>query len=315
MTAITPHASRTRRLLHDIVTGHLTPHFTGAPARPTLVTAPPSHHSTSQIAKRVLVQTAAVAVAMAAYFGVRGLSEGNSGSASRHAGWIVSAERFLHLHQEPWSQHLVVGHPAVTRVLNWIYIFGHWPVIVATLIWLLLRHDEVYRRARNAMLLSGAVGLVIFALLPVAPPRLAEPDLVDTVTRQSHAYRVLQPTAFTDQYAAMPSLHVGWNLLMTLAVLSATRRLWIRVSAIALSMSMDATVVLTANHYILDGVVGAGLAGLSWFVAGRWAERRHPAEPVVRSGWRPTVVQGAVAPVRHGLGHALRPTSRARLDR
>jgi membrane-associated phospholipid phosphatase len=117
------------------------------------------------------------------------------------------------------------------------------------------------------MLLSGAVGLITFAAFPVAPPRLAELGMTDTVTRQSHAYRVLQPPAFTDQYAAMPSLHVGWNLLMTLGVLAATRSIWLRVMAVALTVAMDATVVLTANHYVVDAVAGAVLAHLGWYTA------------------------------------------------
>jgi hypothetical protein len=89
------------------------------------------------------------------------------------------------------------------------------------MVWLATRHSDVFRRLRDAMMLSGAVGMVIFTTYPVAPPRLANPDLIDTVTESSESYRVLQPPAFVNQYAAMPSLHAGWDLLVGIAIVTA----------------------------------------------------------------------------------------------
>jgi membrane-associated phospholipid phosphatase len=224
---------------------------------------------------RIVLRIGVVVAAVIGYFGVRGLTDSSQTKALHDAARVEAAERGLHLDWETTLQSLVVNDQTITRLLNWIYIFGHWPVIALTLIWLLSRHPELYVRAACAMLLSGAVGLVAFAVFPVAPPRLAALGMTDTVTEQSHAYRVLQPPAFTNQYAAMPSLHVGWNLLMTLAILAATRTVWLRVLAVALTMSMDATVVLTANHYVLDAIAGAVLAQLSWYMAGRLVMRWH----------------------------------------
>jgi hypothetical protein len=127
------------------------------------------------------------------------------------------------------------------------------------------------------MLASGAVGLVFFITFPVAPPRLAELGLVDTVTDQSHAYRLLQPPTLTDQYAAMPSLHVGWNLLLALAIATTAKHTWQRAVATAMPVAMTAAVVLTANHYILDAAVGAALTGAAWLLTGR---NYRPAGPV-----------------------------------
>jgi hypothetical protein len=257
--------------------------------------------------RRSLLQTGVAVTAVLAYFGARGLTEGDPDTALRNARRVEAAERFLHLDREASLQGLVVGDQALTRLLNWIYIFGHWPVIALTLGWLLTRRHEVYTRVRNALLLSGAAGVVIFAAFPVAPPRLAHLGLVDTVTQQSDAYRLMQPTAFTNQYAAMPSLHVGWNLLMTLAILAATHRTWVRVLAEALTLSMDATVVLTANHYLLDAIMGAGLAGLSWYIAGRMQAHQsraaagpNPMPAPVRLAHRPP----RPAPASHTASHA-----------
>jgi len=173
------------------------------------------------------------------YFGVRGLTEGNVAAANRNAGRLFEVEEALGIDVEKTVQEPVARSDTFTAVVNWIYIWGHWPVIIATLLWLVLSHPAVYARTRNAMLLSGAVGMVVFALWPVAPPRLADLGLVDTVTEYSRSYRVLQPPAFTNQYAAMPSLHVGWDLLIGLAIVVAASRLWVRAIGVLLQLVQE----------------------------------------------------------------------------
>jgi membrane-associated phospholipid phosphatase len=223
------------------------------------------------------------------YFGVRGLTEGNLAASNRHAGQLVDIEQALGIDVEEAVQEPVARSDIFTTVMNWIYIWGHWPVIIATLLWLVLSHPAVYARTRNAMLLSGAVGMVVFALWPVAPPRLADLGLVDTVTEYSRSYRVLQPPAFTNQYAAMPSLHVGWDLLIGLAIIVAASRLWVRVVGGLLPVLMGWAVVATANHFVLDAVVGVLLVLVSL-----WLVTRRPSL-ISRVRRRPTVA-GAPGP-------------------
>jgi PAP2 superfamily/Glycerophosphoryl diester phosphodiesterase family len=122
-------------------------------------------------------------------------------------------------HWEPALQDLTLRSNSLVTVANWIYIWGHWPVIIAVGAWLWLRRPSTYYLVRNAFLISGAIGLVIFATFPVAPPRLTDLSVVDTVTLHSNAYRVLQPPAFVNQYASVPSLHFGWDLLIGLALI------------------------------------------------------------------------------------------------
>ena len=139
-------------------------------------------------------------------------------------------------------------------------------MIAATLVWLVLRHPDAYALYRNGLLLSGAVGLVIFTLYPMAPPRFMDAyGFVDTITLHSNSYRVLQPPSLVNQYAAMPSPHCGWDLLMGFAIARhAPRRLrWI---GYVLPVVMVSAVVLTANHYILDAVMGMLLVGASLWV-------------------------------------------------
>jgi hypothetical protein len=252
----------------------------------------------------VLVQIAICALAVFVYFRVRGMTAAWPNVADRNAALLIKVERALGINWEYVLQQTVIGSQLATRLLNWIYIFGHWPVIVVTLVWLFFGHRAVFRRTRNAMFASGAVGLVVFAVFPVAPPRLYELGLIDTVADQSHAYRIFQPVAFTNQYAAMPSLHVGWDLLIGLAIWTAARRRWVRLLGLAMPVAMAAAVVLTANHYLLDAVVGATLTSLAWIVCGHrfriwpWQRRtsddveassRAPAEPVAEPLVRPAI--------------------------
>jgi membrane-associated phospholipid phosphatase len=135
------------------------------------------------------------------------------------------------------------------------------------------------------MLLSGVIGLVIFASFPVAPPRLAEPGVVvDTVTLHSHAYRVLQPAAFTNPYAAMPSLHVGWNLLVGITLARTSRSRAVRLFGWLMPVAMVLAVVLTANHYLLDAVCGALIALGSLSITSRWVRPASPAAVVSPTG-------------------------------
>jgi membrane-associated phospholipid phosphatase len=224
-------------------------------------------------ARRVGKELLLVVVGVVLYFGGRGLTESDPAPAQENAGDLVAFERSLGIYWEPALQGLVEGSHALVTVANWIYIWGHWPVIAATLLWLVLRHPQQYRRTRNAMAVSGAIGMVVFVLYPVAPPRLVDLGLLDTVSMHSEAYRVLQPPAFTNLYAAMPSLHVGWNLLMGVAIATTARHWLPRVVGHALPWLMVAAVVLTANHYLVDVVAGAAVA-LTGLAVARWLESR-----------------------------------------
>ena len=146
-----------------------------------------------------------IAFAALVYFGVRGFTEDRIGRAFDNADWLRRAERNLGIAWEHDLQDLV---PSITWLLtatNWIYVYGHWPVIAACGIALYTWRRERYVLLRNAMFISGLIGFAFFAAFPVAPPRLADRGIVDTVTEYSESYRALQPPALTNKYAAFPA--------------------------------------------------------------------------------------------------------------
>ncbi len=149
-------------------------------------------------------------------------------------------------------------------------------MIVATLVWLGTAQPANYRRLRNAMFISGGIGLVIFAFYPVAPPRLIDRPFVDTVTELSRSYRVLQPPALVNKFAALPSLHVGWNFLVGVFVWRHAGRRAFRWLGVLSPVLMTFAVVLTANHYVVDAAAGIVVALVGLKIANRQTSVSRP---------------------------------------
>jgi hypothetical protein len=202
------------------------------------------------------------------YFLVRGLVNARGSDAEAHAQRLIDLEIRLGIYRELELQAAIIDSPMLVNIVNWIYIWGHWPLITVIVIWMVIRHRGQFPLYRNAFLISGAIGMIIFAAYPVAPPRLM-PDLlfIDTVTERSNSYRLFQPPALTNPYAALPSLHFGWNLLMGIAVFRQARAPWLKGLAVIMPCAMFASIVLTGNHYILDGIAGGVIVGFALFLA------------------------------------------------
>ena len=220
------------------------------------------------------------------YFGVRAVSEGSAAAAHRHARELVRLERALGIYWEHALQRAVLPHDLLVDAANWVYIWGHWPVIALSALWLFRHQPDTYRLTRTAFFVSGAIGMVIFLSYPVAPPRLAGIGLLDTVTLHSHAYRALQPPSLMDRYAALPSLHFGWDLLIGIALArSGTSRL-LRGFGRVMPLLMGVAVVVTANHYVLDVVVGGVLSvGALLVVVALAAARDVGTRPGYENPW------------------------------
>ncbi len=215
---------------------------------------------TAQRLRTAAMQFVLIGMAALAYFGVRGLTEASEATAIANAGRVLNLEGALGLDVEASLQGFVLSHRGLVTAANWVYIWGHWPVIVLTLVWLYRRHRDSFTLLRNAMFISGAIGLTIFISFPVAPPRLMPTGFVDTVTELSNSYRILQPPSLINKYAAVPSLHVGWNLLVGVLIFRTSKIRAAKLFALAGPTFMASAVVLTANHYIVDAVAGTLVA-------------------------------------------------------
>ncbi len=217
-----------------------------------------------------------------AYLTVRGLTEGDLPTALIHADRLIDLERSLGFFFEPAAQAAVTSRHWIVTLANWVYIWGHLPVIGSVAFWLWRRDPKSYRLFRTAFLVSGALGLLLFIHFPTAPPRLAGLGLVDTLTEYSRSYSVLQPKSIVNQYAAFPSLHFGWNMLVAIAIISQVRRFSVRMLAAFMPVAMLVSIVLTANHFWIDAVAGGFVALVGLGVA-LYLGRTEPAAMELRS--------------------------------
>jgi len=255
---------------------------------------------------RAARELAIFAGAYLTYFGVRAITQGDLARALDNASGIIDFERWAGIAVEGQVQDAFLSSSALVDIANAVYMYGHWPVIIASGIVLFRFRPEHYYRMRNVILLAGAVGLVIFALFPVAPPRLTDLPLVDTVTREASGYRQLMPPSLVNEYAAMPSFHAGWNLLIGIVVFQAFRQWWMRGFAVASAGGMLIAVVATANHYLVDVAAGVGIVLLSMLVLRTLEHRRErPTISLHDVRGRPSGGQRrAATPGRHGVESA-----------
>jgi hypothetical protein len=253
------------------------------------------------------------AAAYLTYFGVRAVTEGVAWKAFANAMAVFRLEVDLGIDWEGAIQAAVVERQVLVDAANAVYIYGHWPVLIGAGILLFRYRRPYYYRLRNVCLLTGLVGLVIFTLFPVAPPRLTDLPMIDTVTRDSEGYRQVLPPAMVNQFAAMPSFHAGWNLLVGVIVFRATHHWLLRAFAVVMPAAMGVAVVATANHFVIDVVVGVSIVLAGLFAVNRW-DARHRSRRLARSDGREHGHGRTRGPsaVRRGAPCGERPAAAAR---
>jgi hypothetical protein len=185
---------------------------------------------------------------------------GTSGALPRGR-WLWDAERVLHLPSETALQRLVLPHPLLVQACNLYYDILHFPLLGACLIWLYARHRADYPRIRTTVAAFTGISLLI-QLIPVAPPRLlASTGMVDTAVQYGQSVYAWSGGFDADEFSAMPSVHVGWALIVAIAVITVSRSRW-RWLATAYPVLTLLVVVVTANHFWLDGIAAGLLVAL-----------------------------------------------------
>jgi membrane-associated phospholipid phosphatase len=199
---------------------------------------------------------------------------GDIDHAQEHARWIVDLERDAGVAVERSVQR-GLDSGAATFVLSNVYLAAQLVVVPGSLIWLYRRSPEVYRVLRNTVLATWLIAVPIFAIFPVAPPRLAGLGISDTVSQQAGVALTGHSTMFYNPFAAVPSLHVGFAAAISVALYFALRRPWARALALLWGPLVALSVVATGNHYVFDmaaGLLVTALGYAAWRVATRLVE-------------------------------------------
>lgn len=213
--------------------------------------------------RRAVHEIVLVGLLFLAYKVGRLAADGHVGEALANANSVWQLERLLHLPSEYAVQHAVLGQEWLIKAANCYYAYVHFPATAACLIWLYLRRPERYIATRRMLAWLTAAALAVHLLVPLAPPRmLTAVGIVDTGKLLGPAvYGSPATDTLTNQYAAMPSLHVGWALAVAIALIGAARGRW-RWLWPAHPIITLLVVVVTGNHYWLDAIVVTALLGV-----------------------------------------------------
>ena len=187
-----------------------------------------------------------------------------SASAIRHAKWVISFEKSIHIYTERQIQSAFLGARWFIKILNVYYGTLHFIVTIGVLVWLFFKHQNRYRLWRNTLGVTTAMALIGFATYPLQPPRMIA-GFHDTLDEVGGLWSFQSPTAkaLANQYAAMPSLHFGWSLWCGLALFFVSKNKWIRLVAVTYPMVTAFDIIVTANHFWLDAFAGALLVGIA----------------------------------------------------
>jgi hypothetical protein len=224
-----------------------------------------------RIARRnhVVVEALVVLGLYAAYQMSRALANDSASLALDHAREVVSLEERLQLFHEGTLQDAVMRLPGMIDAFGFAYMSLHLVGTVAVLIWLYARRPDWFPLLRTALAIASAIALSIYFLYPTAPPRLAGIGIVDTVTTINDIdLRSRLLGEFYNPFAAIPSMHFGYALMLGVTVAWLSRPLPVRLAALAYPSFVLLVIVATGNHFILDAVAGAAVSAVG--LAAAW---------------------------------------------
>jgi hypothetical protein len=286
---------------HARVAGHLQADLQPVSSRPVH-----DLYMSMQRAQRLLAghrwfalrEIALIVVTFVGYERVRHLTKGDTDAAFANARTVVDVERALHVFDEHRIQDISMRLDGLIQFLNHYYVFVHFPLSFGFVGWVVLRHRDLYPRFRNWFLSVTLTALVIHVAFPLAPPRmLDEHGFVDTL----HAYG---PRIYTEdtnqsvanQFAAMPSLHFGWALLVAMMFIRVKRTRWSWIALAHPAITLLA-IVATANHYVADAAVaGALVLGINALITVVAKRRERVEQPTPIVVVTPAVVGAAQLP-------------------
>jgi hypothetical protein len=238
---------------------------------PSSINQVAARHRRPFVSRSAWREMALLAVMYGLYTLTRRVSVGGAGEAAAHGRQVLDLERRAGLAPEQWLNHAISSRAFLALPADYAYATLHYVVTPVALVWLWRARPTAYLSARRTLVAATLIGLVGFALLPLAPPRML-PGFTDTMALFGDdgwwGTAASAPDglgSLTNQFAALPSLHVGWAIWCGVVVARHAHRRWVRMLAVAYPVTVVLVVLSTANHYLLDAAAGllvliAGLA-------------------------------------------------------
>jgi hypothetical protein len=238
-----------------------------------------------------LAEISVLVVLYALYEVVRGAGGQNVDAAMQHAADIVDLERSVGIYVEPGVQRALEAIPYAPAVLGLLYVLLHFVGTAATLVWVHRCHSDRFPIVRTTFVAATALALIVYVAYPVAPPRLAQLGFSDTVTSSTGlnlSSDLLGP--LYNPFAAVPSLHFGYALIVAVALVSLAKRRVFRIAGAIYPGAMLLVIVATGNHFLIDAALGGLAVAVGWLAARRLVAMpeprprndRRPSRPCIR---------------------------------
>ncbi|RMI38438.1 phosphatase PAP2 family protein [Streptomyces triticirhizae] len=227
---------------------------------------------------RIWFELLLIAVSYAIYSAIRNAAPDRVADAQKHARWIWDLQGHLGLAFERSVNHAVEGVTWLVVTMNYYYATLHFVVTIAVLVWLFRSHPGRYGPTRLVLFVTTGVALIGYYFFPLAPPRLMEGmDFIDTASvHQTWGSLSAEDSAMasvSNQYAAMPSMHIGWSVWCGITIAVLARPLWIKLLGALYPVATLLVIVATANHFWLDAVGGLVCLGVGYLVSRLWFGR------------------------------------------
>jgi membrane-associated phospholipid phosphatase len=211
-----------------------------------------------------------------AYGIVRGVVDEHVSDAFANARQIVHFERSLGVFPEPGMHRFAEAHELLSDLASWTYVNSHFVVTTAVLVFIYLRRNDSFYFVRNMFMVAMGIALVLYALYPTAPPRLLpELGFTDSVAEFTGVHTD-GDSLLVNPYAAVPSMHVCFALMIALPMARMARRRWAAGLWLVYPLVVTLVVIATANHWWTDAVLGAATAALAYGAAAGFFARVRP---------------------------------------
>jgi len=206
---------------------------------------------------------------------VRGMTDGRVAESFQNARDLIGLERAMGLFVEPAVHAWAQGSDVVIDGASWMYVNSHFTVTTVTLAFIYLRRNASFYFIRNMFMVAMAIALVLYAAYPTAPPRfMPEWGFSDSVARFTGlTAEGSSADALYNPFAAVPSMHMAFALMLGVPMASMARRRWVKALWLSYPGFVGFVVVATANHWWFDaflGAVVAAVAALAALLFARW---------------------------------------------
>jgi hypothetical protein len=238
------------------------------------------------------VEILAILLFYVVYSAVRNMNGSNPPKAFHNARDVITLEHHLGMFHEATIQGWALHFRPLIIAANYMYGSLHFIVTIWVAVWLFRRYSNDYPRYRNTLAITTAIALIGFSLFPLMPPRLIDQyaaahhfrfhwGFVDTLAKYPTPWSFSSGPAarVSNQYAAMPSVHIAWATWCALAMVPRMKTPIRKILAACYPVLTLVVIVITANHYVIDAVGGLAILAVGWILGNRFTRAGRPAPP------------------------------------